>query len=220
MFFSDFGSLIHDILARYYAGKLPKEKAETEYLFRFPTEVRGKAPSHEIKSSYFNQGLEYVRALSPIPGKVLGVEEFVKFKVEDRKFIGFVDLVYEDEDGKLVILDHKSRALKPRSKRKKPTKTDEELDRYLRQLYLYSIPIAEKYDRPVDFLEFNCYRTGVRIKEQFHAHELDKTVSFLLQTIGNIAIDNSWSPNIDWFKCKNLCGLHEQCEYAQMISKD
>lgn len=74
-------------------------------------------------------------------------------------------------DGTLCILDHKSRSLKPRSNRKKKPKTDEEPDQYLRQLYLYSIPITNEFGRMPAFLKFNCYRTGVRIKEPFHSQE-------------------------------------------------
>ena len=56
---------------------------------------------------------------------------------------GVIDLVGRSDTGGLVIVDHKSRALKPRSKRKKPTKTNQELDEYLRQLYLYAVPEGE-----------------------------------------------------------------------------
>ena len=213
MFFSDFGSLIHSLLADFHSGKLTRDQAITRYLMRFPSEVRGRAPNQEIRASYFNQGLECVKNFSPIAGQILGVEQFVHFKIDELPFIGFVDLIYEDEDGALCILDHKSRALKPRSKRKKPTKTDEELDAYLRQLYLYSIPIAAKYGRYPDFLEFNCYRSGERIKECFHLEALEATKKWALDTIQQIREEKEWKPNLDYWVCSNICGLSSSCEY-------
>ena len=134
-------------------------------------------------------------------------------------FTGFVDLIYQDKDGALCILDHKSRALKPRSGRKNPTKTDLELDDYLRQLYLYSIPISKLYGRYPDFLEFNCYRTDVRIKEPFQMEVLDHTKKWALDTIDAIRNEESWKPNIDFWRCKYLCPFHDSCEYAEMATE-
>lgn len=216
MFFSDFGSLVHDILARYYGGKITREAAESEYLIRFPAEVRGKAPSHDIRVNYFAQGLLCMRALSPIPGKILGIEEYVRFRIFDLQFIGFIDLIYTDEHDKLIILDHKSRTLRPRSKRRKPTKTDEELDSYLRQLYMYAIPVKEMFGRYPDYLEFNCYRSGERIKEEFHTEALEATKEWAVGVIDRIRAEKEWNPDMEFWKCNNICGLHDQCEYAQM----
>lgn len=216
MFFASFGSLIHDLLAGYYRGETPAGELSSQFMMRFPFEVVGRAPSDTMRASYFRQGAECLRAPSPISGKILGVEERVSFDIGGRPFVGFVDLVYEDEDSALYILDHKSRALKSRSARKKPTKTDAELDEFLRQLYLYAIPIERKYGRFPDFLEFNCYRTGERIKEEFHLDALEETKRWALGTIENIRQESEWRPNLDYWRCKYMCGYYDQCEYAQM----
>ena len=216
MFFSSFGSFFHSLLAGYYSGQLSKSDAETKYLLGYSEETQGDAPSYDMRLSFFEQGRDAIASISPIPGQVMDVEQFVKFDVGDRPFIGFVDLVYKSKDGALVIMDHKSTALKPRSKRQKPTLTDQNLDSYLRQLYLYSIPIQAKYGQYPDFLEFNCYRTGVVIREQFQKAALDETCSWALQTIDQIAQEKDWNPNLDWWQCHFICGYCDQCEYAQM----
>ena len=216
MFFSEYGGLIHSIFAAYYRGEIPKADALNSYLTRFQEETVGAHPSPEIKTSYFKQGIDCMKALSPIDGKVLDVEKKVFFDFGNRRFVGFIDLIHEDSDGALCVLDHKSRMLKPRSKRTKPTKTDDELDAYLRQLYLYSIPVARDFGRPPDYLEFNCYRSGELIREPFQEEALEETKQWALNTIDAIGRERDWNPNIDYWPCHYLCGFCDQCEYAQI----
>lgn len=80
-----------------------------------------------------------------------------------------LDFLGESEAGELVLVDNKSRDLKPRSNRKRPTAKDTELDDMLRQLYLYSIPVFESFGRYPDWLCFNYFRSGVFIKERFYS---------------------------------------------------
>lgn len=115
-----------------------------------------------------------------------------------------------------MILDNKSRDLKPRSLRKKPTKSDGELDSYLRQLYLYSVPIKDLFDTYPDRLEFNCFRTGQLISEPFQEKALGTTKEWALQTIEKITENDDWSPQMDYWKCRYLCDLNQHCEYYQM----
>ena len=215
-FFAEYGSLIHDILARYYQGRIVPEEAQNEFMISFVTDIESSAPSADIHNAFFKSGVVATGSPSLIDGNILGIEQRFEYDVCGRPFIGFVDMVYEDRDGALVILDHKSRSLKPRSTRKKPTLTDIELDDYLKQLYLYSIPIRERYGRYPDFLEFNCYRTGTRIKERFYEANLDATKQWAVDTIETIRHDTRWAPSLEYFKCRNLCGFYNQCEYAQM----
>ena len=105
MFFANFGGLVYRLLADYYSGRLFSAQAEAEYLIRFPNEATGVVTASDIRMSYFRQGLEAIEALSPVSGQVLDVEPFVWFDIDSRLFIGYVDLVYRDVDGALVIMD-------------------------------------------------------------------------------------------------------------------
>ena len=218
MFFSEYGSFVHEILARYYSGEIKAQDALNNYLIQFPTRTIGAYPSQSIKTGYFQDGISCMKTLSPVDGSVIETEQRVEFSISGKPFVGFVDLVYEDSESHLCIMDHKSRALKPRSKRKKPTQGDIELEFYLRQLYLYSIPVKEKHGRYPDFLEFNCYRTGNRIKEPFHIDALDEAKSWAVNTIEQIGRETRWRPNLEYWKCKYLCGFCQECEYAQIAT--
>lgn len=215
LFFSAYGTFLHKIIEKKLKGELQKEELTAYYLTNFQKEVTGRAPNKEIFQSYFNQGLEYLQNMDfPYPTP-LAVERRVDFFIGDKPFTGIIDCVAEDEGG-IIILDNKSRTLKPRSARKKPTKSDLELDEYLRQLYLYSIPIQTEYHQYPKRLVFNCFRTGNVISEPFQESALENTKCWALQTIEKITNHEDWGPNMEYWKCRYLCDHSHQCEYQLM----
>ena len=213
-FFASYGTFIHDLLAKFYRGEGDSESLTLDYLEQYFHRVIGKPQRNSTAINYFNQGLSMISNLTPEPCKVLGVEEEVAWLLDGRNYIGYVDLILQGDNG-LIIRDHKSRDLKPRSNRKKPTKGDEELDEYLRQLYLYAIPIYEKYGEYPVSLEFNLYRTGALIKEPFHKQKFDETCRWAIEKADFIEKNDDWRPNIDYFGCKYLCDVSHECEYYQ-----
>ena len=215
LFFSDYGSFIHKLIEQYLNGELKKDELANEYLSRFKKEVRGVAPNKDIFRTYFEQGLSYLSDIKFPYTDPLLVEHRVEFKIEDKPFTGIIDCVAKDKDG-IVLVDNKSRALKERSKRKKATKSDEELDKYLRQLYLYSIPIKETFKSYPIRLEFNCFRTGQLISEPFRIEELERARKWAKDSIDNIAENEDWSPKLDFWKCQHLCDFCDECEYFAM----
>lgn len=217
-FFSDYGSFMHLIIQKFLNGELAKEELVGYYLTNFRKNVVGKAPSQSIFQNYFRQGLDYLSTIEMPKDEILGVEKEISFQIEDRKFIGYIDKVSRS-DG-IDITDNKSRALKERTQRKKPTKSDEELDEYLKQLYIYSIPIEQEYGELPKRLIFNCFRTKNLIVEPFKNQAYEDTKKWALDTIHTIAKESEWKPNVEWFKCKHLCDVCNDCEYYQMFGGD
>ena len=159
MFFASYGTFMHKLIETYFKeGKSPRQLTDI-YLRDFKKEVVGRAPNKTVFGNYFTGGLEYLRGIHPFPYRPAAIEKKVDFKVNGIPFIGYIDFLGE-LDGSLYVVDNKSRVLKPRSKREKPTKTDEELDAYLRQLYLYSAAVEEEYGVRPHKLCFNCFRTS------------------------------------------------------------
>lgn len=216
-FFSDYGSFMHLIIQKFLTGELKREDLVGYYLTNFRKNVIGKAPSQSIFQNYFQQGLEYLKSFQPKDEQILGVEKEVSFCLDGKNFIGYIDKV-SDCDG-IIITDNKSRALKPRSNRKKPTKTDEDLDSYLKQLYLYSIPIEEEFGEVPSFLCFNCFRTQTEIVEPFDKVSYEKTKTWALDTIEAISKEENFNPNIEVFRCQNLCDMCDECEYYRMFKR-
>lgn len=215
MFFSEYGSFIHKLIEQHLNGKFEKDALAKEYLTRFKAEVIGKAPSRDIFKSYFEQGFSYFSDFSFPYKNPLFVEQRVNFNIDGKPFVGVIDCVAKEND-EIILLDNKSRALKPRSNRKKPTKTDGELDRYLRQLYLYSIPIKDIFHVYPTRLEFNCFRTGQLISEPFKMDEFERAKQWASESINTIIENDDWSPKLDFWKCNHICDLSDECEYYAM----
>ncbi len=208
-FFAEYGSLMHKILEQFYTGKMKRSEMLPYYLRHFHTDIQHLAPSDTVYWNYYRQGMNYLCGFSPISKQITAVEQRVEFELEDRLFCGFVDLRCE-WDGECVV-DHKSRTLSPRSTRKKPTKSDRELDSYLRQLYLYSVP-----QKP-NWLVFNCFREGRIIRERFSEDAFQRVKEWALQTIFTLENNEDWSPNPEYFKCKYLCDMRFQCDYRDKV---
>lgn len=165
-FYASYGSFIHKLIEQFYRNELNKDEMLMTFLTDFSKEVRGIRPKDTTVQKYIEAGCEYLKGFSAFPFNMIDVEKRVEFSLEGYNFIGFIDYLGE-KNGKIYIVDNKSRDLKPRSNRENPTVKDKELDLMLRQLYIYSIAVEQEYGVLPEALCFNCFRTGVFIKERF-----------------------------------------------------
>lgn len=215
-FYTSYGSFFHTILERYYKGELPKSEMKSRFLSDFPACVTGKRPNSDIVEKYIKAGVTYLENFTPLELNIVAVEKKVSFGIGELNFTGFIDILGE-RDGKYYIIDHKSRELKPRSNRSPPTAKDAELDKMLRQLYLYSAAVKEEYGEFPTELCFNCFKFGVLIKEQFYTQNFNKTVEWANKMVEEIEKERDFPPTIDFFYCKFLCGVRHECCYAENI---
>lgn len=215
-FYASYGSFVHKLIEKYYRDEISHQDLPMTFLVGFPFEVKGRRPKREIVEKYMNAGVSYFERFIPFPFRTISVEEKIGFLIGEKDFIGFIDYVGE-EDGSLVIVDHKSRDLKPRSRKKKPTAKDAELDEFLKQLYLYSAGIEQKYGRLPKKLCFNCFKCGNFIEEDFDFDAYESAKEWALDMISKIEQADEFYPNIDWFYCTNLCGFRDNCCYYELI---
>lgn len=218
MFFANYGTFMHKMIEMYLKGeKTPKQLSEL-YLQNFKDEVKGHAPSKQVFANYFTSGLRYLKELQPFPYNVVAVEKRVDFAVYGIPFIGYIDLLGE-KNGNLYVIDNKSRTLKPRNKRGRVTKTDEELDSYLKQLYLYSIAVEREYGKFPKALCFNCYRIPLLIEEPFSNQEYVESKIWFTNSVNEITNETDFRPNAEFFKCRHLCEMQNYCEYYKLTQK-
>ena len=92
-----------------------------------------------------------------------------------------------------------------------------ELDKYLRQLYVYSKAVYNLCGRYPDYLEFNCFRTGAWITEPFDREKYIETEKWASELIEKITSTDNWYANGDFFFCNNLCDVCGECEYFEMF---
>lgn len=216
MFFANYGGFVHELAADFYAGKKSAGQVYQEYLTGFRKHVNAYMPNKSIFNGYFSDGARFLKDISMPEEKVLAVEQEVHFNIDGHDFIGFIDRVDQAGNGDILVVDHKSRKLKRRSTRAKPTKSDEELDSYLKQLYIYSGPVKELYGKFPEYLCFNCFRTGEVIKEPFNREAYRNALSWASSSIDKIIEEEEFRPDVDYFKCNFLCEMNNKCEYFQM----
>ena len=214
-FLASYGTFVHRIHELVLSGILPRSEAAGYYLGHFNDYVTGGIPK-EIFSSYYRGGYEYFANMPKFEGEIVGIEKELEFGVFGIPFKGFADLIMREDDG-LVLYDHKAKTLKPYSGRAKPTKTDIELDEYSRQLYLYAHAMNREYGEYPSHMVFNCYRNRTMIKLDFYEDKLDETLHWASDAINKIRDYEEWNPDIDFFKCKYLCGLNERCDYHDLM---
>lgn len=219
MFFANYGSFVHELIASFYAGEKTAAEIEVEYLRDFRNRVNAYAPNKTVFKNYFFDGLNYIRGLTTPKNKVLSVENKIEFRVCDIPFIGYIDRIEEDRNGGIIIVDNKSRALKPRSNRSKPTKSDMELDQYLKQLYLYSVFINDRYGKLPFKLCFDCFRRQIQIEEEFQKDKYEMVKSWARDRVSEIAVETEFRPNVEYFRCKFLCEMQDYCDYFDLIKR-
>lgn len=214
MFYASYGSFIHHLIERYYNGDLAKEDMPTAFLLGFSSEVRGERPPQSTVVKYIGAGRDYMQNFEPFPFEKRAVEQEIHFDVNGKNFVAFVDYIGE-RDGKLAVIDNKSRDLKPRSGRKTPTAKDQELDDMLRQLYLYAHGIKQEYGELPSLLCFNCFKNRQFIEEPFNQKAYEEALAWADKAIETIASEEDFHPYIDYFHCKYLCGFHHECCYSE-----
>lgn len=214
-FFSSYGSYVHHLIEQYYTGNLRKNQLLTEFLSGFLDNVKGMRPKESTVLKYIKDGTDYFRNFEPFDYKMVDVEHRVDFCIDGSQFVGYIDYIGQDDNG-LVIIDHKSRDMKPRSNRKKPTLKDVELDEMLRQLYIYSVAIKQEYGEYPYKLCFNCFRTNTLIEEPFSVDAYNEAISWVKKEIEQIKETEDFYPSLDFFPCRYICGVSEECIYDQM----
>lgn len=216
-FFSEYGLFIHSIIEKYLKKELSKDEIESYYITNFKKQVKHKAPTAKTFANYFSQGLEYFKNIDFPIDEIIGIEKEVFFSISGYEFIGYIDVIGK-LDNYILIIDNKSRDLKPRSNRKKATKSDLELDEYLKQLYTYSIPIFDEFNEYPKKLTFNCFRKQNWIIEDFKSDKLEETKNWILTQIALINSESDWNPNLEYFKCHHLCDVSRHCEYLELFN--
>lgn len=216
-FYSSYGRFIHSILQLYYLGFYKKGELRNVFLSGFQTNVQGERPSGTIVQRYIESGLSYFDNLKPLPFPIKEIEKKLDFNLDGIRMTGVLDLLCE-QDGEYIIVDHKSRDLKPRSSRKTPTENDKLLDSMLRQLYLYAYGVKECYGKFPKELCFNCFRSGTLIREPFRQDKCEEALRWAKDRVEEIKNEEDFSPTIEYFFCRFLCDVSGECVYHLSLS--
>lgn len=202
--FANYGTLVHNILENMANNKyLFEEEPIEEYTNTFPT-------TGVPVENYFEEGLDAIKRgwefFEDFKIQVIGAE--VKFNVkpfeEIPKYFGFIDLVYRDENGNLIVKDYKT---------SKPY-TDKQLEHQI-QPYFYSEACLAIYGElpkyfEFDFVRFNKKKTIVTDEAFLEFNRLR------MQGIWNKIVNNILKSNWQPFYCNSFCSSRSKCPMWQM----
>lgn len=206
--FSSFGTEIHSIMERLAKGKLNLWDIADTYEWEFDNAVPEKFPDSKfcpnMRELYYKQGLEFLTNFPGFAGKkILDVEAQFDLPIDDWIFNGIIDLVFEDQDGRLIIQDYKS---------KSSFKSKKEQAEYARQLYLYALHVKEKYGRYPDVLRFLMFRKNKTVDIPFNETSLNEAVEWAKNTVKSIRECWDFPPSCEEFFGNYLCNHREHCE--------
>ena len=211
--FSQYGSFCHELLEMYFKDDIPDFLMLNYYNEHFTQNVTCDFPPNrytDLAQKYYKQGQDYFESFIGFEDKykeILEIETEFFFNVGDYKMKGFIDLAARNYYQQIEIIDHKSKS-KPKSKVEK--------EKLYRQLYLYSIPIFEKYNQWPSRLNFNMFKLQDWYCKDFSIDELEQSKMWALGIIHDVENDtefNAIDPKKDKmdYWCNFVCGMREIC---------
>lgn len=225
--FAEFGSFCHSILESYEKGELAEYELGDVYQEKYDENVTCDFPVTKWGSmgeKYYSKGLSYFETFEGFPEnwELIGAEIDAEFCISNYNIVGFIDLLVRDKnDGKLIVVDHKSKA---------KFKNKDEQEEYAIQLYLYSKWVYENYGEYPKELVFNMFREQEMVVIPFNLEDYKKAIQWVIDTIQNIYNDfDFWDKiklscekkgvnipykNFDFF-CNNLCSCRTSCNRTE-----
>ena len=206
--FAEYGILCHELLDKYAKNELCDFELAAEYEARYPDVVVHNF--HPIPKSYpetaYNKGLEYFESFTGFGDEYEILDSEVEFvtTIAGHKFKGIVDLILKRiDDGKLIIIDHKSKSAAGMKK---------DFPTYVKQLYLYSIYVKEKYGEYPVLLRFNVFKEKQYFDEVFSEDKLNEVVGWLDHIVTMIELEDEFNPKppSEYF-CKWICSYSTHC---------
>ena len=207
--FASYGILVHSILERYAKGELQINELVDEFTSGFELEINEPIVmfGKDLTQSYLDKGILFFTNFKGFWGlKPLESEYRFEVALGKNTFVGVIDLIAEDEDGNIIIVDHKSSS--------KFSKKD--LKSKSKQLYLYAKAIYEKYGKFPTQLWFNHFKNDYIEKMFFDIDFYNETIQWALDTMDKIEACLEFNPNNnDKFFCGYLCDYRNNCEYKE-----
>lgn len=205
--FASFGTFVHALMEQYAKGEVELWDLPQIYEWQFDTAVPEKFPYNKyvnLRDNYYVQGLNFLKNFQGYENtKILGIEEEFSITIDDWKFDGIIDLVFQDANERLIIRDYKSKAA---------FKNDDEKHKYARQLYLYALYVKEKYGRYPDELQFLMFRKQTEpVCISFDINDLNEALQWAKNTVHIIRNTFDYPAQCEEFFSENLCNHREYC---------
>lgn len=208
--FAEYGTFVHSLLERYERGELEVYELSRAFTDGYREVVPSpfpESPYTDMESLFYNNALDFFDSFDGLDDyKILGVEEeFLEPVTDEIVLHGFIDLVMEAPDGKLIIRDWKSKAgFTSRRERRE----------YARQLYLYSLHVRRKTGRYPDLLQFYHFRKQLPTDIPFRDGDYHEALDWVKRTVSEISRCAQWDASYNEWFCSHLCEYRNSCPMA------
>ncbi len=217
--FAQFGTICHQTIEKYLKGELDMFTVSQYYQDNYPEIVTCDFPANkyvDLGEKAYNAGLDYFNNINFDFDRyeILGVEKELNFKVGKYPFKGYADAVFRDrETNEIILCDQKTASFKYLKNGEISSTNGEHFLAFLRQEYLYCIPLIEEYGK-VDYLSWNMIRDKRIIKEPFNEAEFIEAKEWAKFIIEKIENEVLWLPNKEKsYYCNTLCDIRGCCLY-------
>ena len=212
--FAQAGVLAHELLGMWARGEASPKDLPKLWTERFPLAVTAPFPPFLATKGYANKlytsVLNYFERFSGFPGyEVIGVEKQFISSLAGEKFIGVIDLILRNENGGLMIMDHKSCSLSSFRRSR---------DEMYKQLYLYSKYTADTYGTFPKKLCFNLFKENVMDEQPFDPEIYMATRIWAENTIQEMKdrdITDWFEVKPEQFRCTCLCSARNECRFGK-----
>lgn len=212
-----FGSCCHKVLDDYFSQRINEPDILDHYIDMFDGMVKNEESDNEKVSKMFSVGFDYFSSFSrediqPKSYKILGIEQEIAFSIYKYQFIGFIDLLLEDDEGNIYIIDHKS-AEYPLTKSGNPkTKSVKKIQEYERQLYLYSKGVYDWLGKYPKQLKWNFFKTKQWMTIDFNEQKYKEVIEWAKNTVDDMYLTVDFEKKPEYFYCNYLCGYRMNCD--------
>lgn len=208
--YSQFGTLVHDILEKWADGRLKASELAEEFKERHDKEVTADYPMwpQGQREKSFDKVYTYLKSFDGFGDEyeITATEKHHVTTIGGCKFQGVVDLGLLNTNTKEnIIIDHKSKSIASLNKDKLA----------YRQLYTYAKFFYDVAGKFPDWLMFHLFKeNGVLAEYKFDKEAYSEVMDWLEGTMALISMEDEWKPVYEKFFCTNLCGVRNHCEEA------
>lgn len=219
-FFSDFGTLVHETLEKYFNGELDSFELSDCYRNSYEEVVVNPPPSglSQLYGKYREQGQVFFDEFSfdRDAYEILVVEDSLDLEIGDALFVAKPDLVLRNkETNKNVLFDYKTSMPWRIDKRSGKEITDKKkIEGYYKQMYIYTYSLRMLKGIDISEISILFPRANRTVTISWEEEKEIEAIDWLKETIKRIQSEKTFSPdNSNSFFCNNLCSVSSYCEY-------
>lgn len=213
--FAEFGLLCHRLLEQYATGELDVFDLAVAYQERYDKEVTHRFPPFPkgLAHKYHMNGLDFFSSFTGFGSEydIVSVEDRFNMEIGNHPFTGVVDLLLRETDtGKLILTDHKSKAL---------TAAKREIHTLNKQLYLYAAHVKHVHGQFPDMLRFHLFRERAVLDTPFDIQQYTHALQWASDLIVSIHDAAEYPSCTSDYFCRFLCSVSEHCPQAQEMEQ-